>query len=128
MKIINRILLFIRHKGLSMRAFDLSISASNGYTSKQSKTNASVGSDVLEKIIDVYPDLNPLWLITGKGNMIIDGTEEPLAHYGNSIDALLEEKIKRIVEEQLKDISTKLDKNPTLEDISKLIKDALKNS
>jgi len=122
MKIINRILLFIKHKGLSMRAFDLSIGASNGYTSKQSKTNASVGSNVLEKIIDVYPDLNPLWLITGKGNMIIDGTAEPNANYGNSIDALLEEKIKRIVKEQLKDVSEKLDKNPSLKEIENLIK------
>ena len=44
----------------------------NGYTSKQSKSKASVGSDVLERIIDTYPELNPLWLMTGKGNMILE--------------------------------------------------------
>jgi len=48
MKIIDRIVKFIKHKNLSMRAFDNSIGVGNGYTSKQAKTKASVGSDVLE--------------------------------------------------------------------------------
>jgi len=128
MKIIDRIILFIRHKRLSMRAFDMSIGVGNGYTSKQSKSNASVGSDVLERIIDVYPDLNPLWLITGKGDMIlgINNLEEPLPGYGKSIDEILENKIKRIVQEQLKEFSTKLEDFPTLNEISKEIQKNLK--
>lgn len=128
MKIIDRIILFIRHKGLSMRAFDMSIGVGNGYTSKQSKSNASVGSDVLEKIIDVYPDLNPLWLITGKGDMTLDTekVEEPLLGYGNSIDEILENKIKRIIQEQLKEFSSKLEEFPTLHEISKEIQKNLK--
>ena len=83
-----------------MRAFDMSIGVGNGYTSKQSKSGASVGSDVLERIIDTYPDLNPLWLITGKGAMIleIETSNEPLPDYGKSIDEILEHKIERIVE------------------------------
>ena len=128
MKIIDRIILFIRHKRLSMRAFDMSIGVGNGYTSKQSKSSASVGSDVLEKIIDVYPDLNPLWLITGKGNMVLDieELEEPLPDYGKSIDEILENKIKRIVQNQLREFSTKLENFPTLDQISKEIQKNLK--
>jgi hypothetical protein len=128
MKIIDRIILFIRYKRLSMRAFDMSIGVGNGYTSKQSKSNASVGSDVLERIIDVYPDLNPLWLITGKGNMILDikELEEPLPDYGKSIDEILENKIKRIVQDQLKEFSNKLENFPTLEQISKEIQKNLR--
>lgn len=128
MKIIDRIILFIRHKRLSMRAFDMSIGVGNGYTSKQSKSNASVGGDVLERIIDVYPDLNPLWLITGKGNMILDinALEEPLPDYGKSIDEILEHKIKRIVQEQLEEFSSKLEDFPTLNEISKEIQKSLK--
>ena len=128
MKIIDRIILFIRHKNLSMRAFDISIGVGNGYTSKQSKSGASVGSDVLERIIDVYPDLNPLWLISGKGDMVLDinTSEEPLPEYGTSIDEILENKIKRIVREQLKEFSDKLENFPTLDQISREIQKNLK--
>lgn len=124
MKIIDRILLFINHKNMSMRSFDMSIGVGNGYTSKQSKSGASVGSDVLERIIDTYPDLNPLWLITGKGDMILENKNllESNSDYGNSIDDILEQKITRIVQEQLKDITTKLGDFPTLEEIRNEIK------
>lgn len=109
---------------MSMRAFDISISVGNGYTSKQSKSGASVGSDVLERIIDTYPDLNPLWLITGKGNMILENIHalEPNTDYGSTIDDILEKKIKRIVTKQLKEINDKLDAVPSLEEISKEIR------
>jgi hypothetical protein len=128
MKIIDRITLFIQHKNLSMRAFDMSIGVGNGYTSKQSKSGASVGSDVLERIIDVYPDLNPMWLISGKGAMTLDieRSEEPLPDYGESIDEILENKIKRIVQEQLKEFSHKLENFPTLDQISKEIQKNLR--
>ncbi len=127
MKIIDRILLFVYHKNLSMRAFDTSIAVGNGYTSKQSKSGASVGSDVLERIIDTYPDLNPLWLITGKGAMIleIDSIDEPLPDYGKSIDEILENKIERIVERQLKKFNEKLDAIPTIDEINTAIQQNL---
>ena len=120
MKIIDRILLFVYHKNLSMRAFDMSIGVGNGYTSKQSKSGASVGSDVLERIIDTYPDLNPLWLITGKGAMIleIETSNEPLPDYGKSIDEILEHKIERIVERQLKKFYEKIETFPTIDEIT----------
>ncbi|WP_228054840.1 hypothetical protein [Kordia antarctica] len=128
MKIIDRIIIFINHKNMSMRAFDISIKVGNGYTSKQSKSGASVGSDVLERIIDTYPELNPLWLVTGKDTMIIDfnNSNEPLPDYGKTIDEILENKIKRIVQDQLKDFSNKLENFPTLDQISKEIQKNLK--
>ncbi|WP_298418705.1 hypothetical protein [uncultured Kordia sp.] len=131
MKIIERIVQFIKYKNLSMRAFDISIGVGNGYTSKQAKTNASVGSDVLEKIIDVYRDLSPLWLMTGEGPMTIDpdkSSDEPPLEYGNSIDDIIENKIKRIVEDQFKEFSDKLDNFPTLEQIRQEIQNNLKKN
>ncbi|WP_431369941.1 hypothetical protein [Kordia sp.] len=136
MKIIDRIILFIKRKNLSMRAFDKSINVGNGYTSKQSKSSASVGSDVLEKIIDVYPELSPLWLLTGKGDMIIelhtdeekDKINEPQPEYNNSIDEIIEFKIERIVKQQLKAFGDKLENFPTIEEISKEIKKNLKGN
>ncbi|WP_228054839.1 hypothetical protein [Kordia antarctica] len=131
MKIIERIVIFIKHKNLSMRAFDISIGVGNGYTSKQAKSSASVGSDVLEKIFDQYLDLSPLWLVTGQGKMIIDPekkTDEPLPDYGETIDEIIENKIKRIVEQQFKEFSKKLENFPTLDQISKEIQKNLKGN
>lgn len=128
MKIIDRIVIFIKYKNLSMRAFDISIGVGNGYTSKQAKTKASVGSDVLERIIDKYPELSPLWLLTGRGDMIIDPktVSDSLPDYGNNIDAMIENKIKRIVERQFKEFSEKIENFPTLEQISQEIQKNLK--
>jgi len=70
-KTIDRINKFVLNEGISARQFDISIGAANGYTLRMIKNNASVGSDVIEKIIEVYPNLNLIWLITGKGTMYL---------------------------------------------------------
>lgn len=74
MRLIERLYQFIEHKGLSAYAFERSCEFSNGYLNKQLKGGGSVGSDVLEKIHQTYPELSLIWLITGKGNMIFSGT------------------------------------------------------
>jgi len=71
-KTINRIIEFIDALGMSVRQFDISINAANGYTLRMEKNNASVGSDVIERIVKKYPRLNLVWLITGEGPMFID--------------------------------------------------------
>ncbi len=127
MKIIDRIVAFIKHKKLSMRAFETSIGLSNGYISKQYKSSASVGGDIIEKIIMEHTDLNPLWLITGKGSMLINKAivMEPGNAYITSFDELLEYRIARIVETQLLGVHQKLDARPTLEEIRAEIATAL---
>ena len=75
-KTIDRLMQFIKFAGLSARQFDLSIGASNGYTLRMVKNNASIGSDVIENILKVYPQLNVVWLITGEGEML-KKKEEP---------------------------------------------------
>lgn len=35
--------------------------------------NKNVGSDKCAIIIDQYPDINPTWLLTGKGEMLLGG-------------------------------------------------------
>ena len=115
--------------------FDKSISVGNGYTSKQSKSKASVGSDVLERIIDTYPDLNPMWLLTGEGDMIREitkkhstqnTTEEPPLQY-NTIDDMIDHKIESAIQRQFKLLLDKLDTFPTMEDIRKEIEKMQKN-
>lgn len=111
-KTINRILNFIKYSGMSVRQFDLSIGASNGYTLRMVKNNASVGSDVIEKIIQKYPEINLVWLITGKGPMLIPKTSseniketDNVENYLNDlIDAKWSQEKKDLLEEILKEI------------------------
>ena len=67
---------YIEAKGISYYAFENKLGASRGSISKAVKDGKSIGSNVLEKIMMLYPDLNPAWLLTGAGSMFTDGTSE----------------------------------------------------
>jgi transcriptional regulator with XRE-family HTH domain len=69
-KTIERISQFVDSKGISMNKLSTEIGVSNSYFSKMVRNNASVGSDIIEKILRIYPDLNATWLMTGNGSMI----------------------------------------------------------
>jgi len=108
-KTIDRILIFIKHSGISARQFDISIGASNGYTLRMKKNHASVGSDMIETIVRVYPQLNLIWLITGEGEMIKPGHEVLStgvlpADKQSEIERLVAYKIRQQHEAQLKDL------------------------
>ncbi|MFP2994553.1 hypothetical protein ABN763_01525 [Spongiivirga sp. MCCC 1A20706] len=102
MKTIDRIMLFIKHMKLSARKFDISIGASNGYTLRMHKNNASVGSDVIEKILKVYPRINLVWLMTGKGEMFLPAEEFATSEVAPSIiEQIVNERIDaRMIEER----------------------------
>lgn len=72
----HRIRKYIEFKGISYYAFENSIGASRGSISKAVKENKSIGSTVLENILTAYSDLNPTWLLTGKGNMLTTREEQ----------------------------------------------------
>lgn len=72
MSVVDRIFEYITHKNLSYNEFDKSIGAANGYIGKQIKKGGSLGSHIIEKIIYIYSDINPNWLITGNGDMILN--------------------------------------------------------
>lgn len=62
---------YIAKKGVSYYAFENSIGASRGSISKAVKEGKSIGSQVLENILSVYTDLNPIWLLTGQGAVFV---------------------------------------------------------
>lgn len=76
----DRLKKYIKTREISYYAFENSIDASRGSISKAVKDNKSIGSNVLEKIFQVYSDLNPVWLLTGEGNMLIDNNSDALAN------------------------------------------------
>ena len=76
MKPIERIEIFMHFKKISPHAFEQKIDLSNGYFSKQLKHLGSVGSDILIKIYQAYPELDILWILTGEGQMLKQAEQE----------------------------------------------------
>lgn len=101
LKTIDRLMQFINHAGLSARQFDLSIGASNGYTLRMKKNRASIGSDVIENILRIYPQLNVVWLLTGEGAML-KAKKEPLPLDFDQLPRDKQEEIESIIENKIK--------------------------
>jgi len=87
LRVIDRLLEFLKQQNLSPYTFERTCGIANGYLKKQEKGKGSIGSEILEKIILRYQHLSVHWLVTGRGSMLRNGT------YGVAGDAgsLLEE-------------------------------------
>lgn len=70
MKAIDRLFVFFEHQGLKPTPIGTELGLTNGYLGKMRDRHGSIGSDILETIFSKFPDLNPEWLITGKGSMM----------------------------------------------------------
>lgn len=71
MKAIERLYQLLESKDIKPTYFEKEIGMSSGYLSVQKKRSADMGESVILKIIDYFQDLNPIWFLTGNGNMII---------------------------------------------------------
>lgn len=60
----------IKAIGISARALEQSIGCSNGVISRCINKGTDISSQWVSKIIDTYPEINPTWLLTGKGEML----------------------------------------------------------
>ena len=70
----DRITDYLKVKGISKYKFYQKTQLSNGFLDK----GGSMTTDNCEKICYEFPDLNPEWLLTGKGGMIkliLDGND-----------------------------------------------------
>lgn len=63
---------YLKLKSISFYAFENSIKSSRGSISKAVKENKSIGSNMIENILNIYKDLNPIWLFTGNGNVLLE--------------------------------------------------------
>lgn len=74
MTVKERLKKFVEYKKISDRQFSLSIGVSAGYVNSISK---SVQPEKLSRITATYPELNPIWLLMGDGEMLLTEKKEP---------------------------------------------------
>ena len=65
----ERLIIFMKYKGLAQGRFEKDVGLANGYISK---LRHSPTATKLQKIVSKYPELNPQWLMTGEGEMLND--------------------------------------------------------
>ncbi len=83
MRIIDRLIKYLDHHRITPYNFERACGVANGYLKKQTKGRGSIGSEILEKIVERYKDLSLTWLITGKGNMLLEGNYQSSIQSGN---------------------------------------------
>lgn len=64
----DRLLLFLKHLGIGRTKFESNCGLSRGHVSL---VKTSMNTDVLNRIKNVYPELNLNWLVTGEGEMLL---------------------------------------------------------
>lgn len=80
---IERFVRFHKHLQLTemypgRNALEERLGVSGGYITKAFSKKSAMGSDLLERIMRLFPQLNIVWLLTGDGDMILEG-ENPAA-------------------------------------------------
>ena len=69
----ERVLAFIKYKGLKMKVFENQCGLSSGYITSMRK---GFGSEKLNNVLTQFPELNREWLLYGEGEMLNQPTNE----------------------------------------------------
>lgn len=95
----KRVLKIIQINNMNIRSFEERISVSNNSIGTAIRRKASFKSNVLNKILISFPEINPTWLLTGKGTIFLEKNldnfvNEPSISYENQeLNLLIKEKI-----------------------------------
>lgn len=71
----DRVIEFLKYKGLSQLKFEETVGLSRGYVNN---IGDSIRESSLMKIASKFPELNIIWLKAGVGSMLINGEEDTL--------------------------------------------------
>ncbi|SNR16521.1 S24 family peptidase [Tenacibaculum jejuense] len=71
MSTIDRIKILADHEDIKITALEKQIGASKGVLSRAFNNKTDIQSKWLTKIIENYPHFDSLWLLTGKGSMLV---------------------------------------------------------
>ena len=81
MSVKERLREFIKYKEISERQFCRKIGVSGSYVNSM---RTSIQPDKLKSISEQYPELNPIWLITGEGEMLQPSNTNHVSGAGNT--------------------------------------------
>ena len=92
----SRLIEFLKFKSISQKAFAQSVGVSACFLNA---IRVSIQPKTLEKISNVYPNLNITWLLTGVGPMLLDvappaqvsSVNSAVAMHGNAINTITNE-------------------------------------
>jgi hypothetical protein len=72
MKIINRIIHFLQKQSIDIAGLEEEIGVATDFMQTQLSNDGSVSAEILENICQLHPQVNPIWLLTGTGEMLIE--------------------------------------------------------
>ena len=75
---LDRLKQYIESKGLTIAAVERTFGMSTGAVAKPIKNGTSIGSDKLENILTICPDMSLTWLFTGRGDMLNTDNNTPV--------------------------------------------------
>lgn len=84
----NRVIEYIKDKGMSIRAFEESLKFPNGSISQYTDNTSR---DTLKKIYDMYPDFDIDYIITGRKNIVDADIYKQAVPY-EFLESLIEER------------------------------------
>lgn len=70
--IVARILQIIKYKGINKRKFYIETGLSNGFLDKVK----DIGVSKIDHILNAYPEISVIWLITGRGKMLLNSVSD----------------------------------------------------
>lgn len=94
----DRLLKYIAHTGLATSRFESLCGLSNGYVRN---LKSQIGEDKLSNILNAFPELSKIWLLTGEGSMLVDISANNLVNTSNTSppavsSSPIEEETKRV--------------------------------
>lgn len=83
-KIKQRVIYFVESQKIKKEDFYKKIS-SNGGNFRGKSLSSELSGDKIAEILAIYPEINPEWLVLGKGNMLKDMSIKPIESIGWAI-------------------------------------------
>ena len=119
----DRLIIFLEYLGIGQNKFAQNVGLSAGYVNNLGE---NISSRSLNKILNVYPQLNEKWLLTGKGEMIKPINTQK-AKGNNSINSNINN-IEGNVTISHNDFSNLLELQKVYQDVQKELNERLKTS
>ncbi|SNR14527.1 hypothetical protein [Tenacibaculum jejuense] len=91
-------------KNMNISSFEEKIKVSNNSIGTAIRRKASFKSNVLNKILNSFPDINPTWLLTGRDDMLLKniavvGVNEPEETYNSKNTSELKKELIHLLTE-----------------------------